>query len=75
MSTETWKPILNNGRDASIGAALVRLARQAEALHRYHVAAAFSSGSAGPASPDAAMEPAARPQVRPPRPAHTEVGS
>jgi hypothetical protein len=49
-----WKKIIQQGRDESIGAMLVRLAHQATQLHQHEVArAAGIDGRAGGTSPRA----------------------
>lgn len=72
MSNTKWLDILEQAGDADLGAALMRLARQAEALHRFEAAAQAPADGTGEANGFAT-----RPTVQPHRAtvgqAHTEV--
>jgi len=74
VSTE-WKDILEASGDATIGQTLIRLARQAEALHRCRAVETLVQGSAGQASPDAIDGSIVQHNVQPAKAARMEVGS
>lgn len=42
--TRKWLDIIAQGQDANLGAALIRLARQAETVHRFEAARQIAAG-------------------------------
>jgi len=74
VSTE-WKDILDHSGDATIGQTLIRLARQAEALHRSRVVELLADGDTGPASDRSADGSVELPRVQSSATARMEVGS
>ena len=45
--TSKWLDIIAQGQDANLGAALIRLARQAETVHRFEAARGMAAGAMG----------------------------